>query len=898
MEKITGYNIFNASDLDLADDTGTDTGVETIWTNKIVGTNSDDILRGTEENDEIIGWGGNDYLYGETGDDYLDAGGGNDHLYGGAGDDLLYGGTGDDYLYGGASDDQLSGEEGNDYLEGGLGKDTFTFFYRNTLGNSENLGNDIIADYTEGEDCLSIGGPGGSVKKTEVANNNQDLVFTVNSKSTITVSDAANKTINMGDYTVSNTTVELGESFYGEMDASVFLNTVKNIYGQNALSDVTLKGNGNANNIFGGLGSDTLYGGDGADRLFGGAGADTLNGDAGDDVLNGQEGDDKLKGGYGKDTFVYCRDQGNDTIYDYTPGEDIIELESGYISATVSANYGNGVKFTIGNGSVTLQNGAGKTVSIKDGRGSFTVSDTTIRLDSDFGGTISAAGYLDTVKNIYGQSTTKKLTINGNGNDNDIFGGPEADSLYGGLGTDRLFGQAGDDYLYGEAGNDKLYGNEGNDHLYGGAGDDCLYGQSGSDEQTGGAGKDTFVHYKSYENDTITDYTAGEDAIDIASGYISKAVLVNSGKDIKFTVGEGSVTVQNGAGKAISIKDGRGSFTVSSVTITLGSDFGGTISAAGYLNTVKNIYGQNAAKALTINGNGSANEIFGGSGADTLSGGAGADRLFGQSGSDALYGDAGNDKLYGNAGNDKLYGGAGDDTLYGQSGEDELTGGAGNDTFVHYKTYDNDTITDYTAEEDTIDIASGYISKTVLVNSSKDVKFTVGEGSVTVQNGAEKTISIKDSRGSFTVSGVTITLGSDFGGTISAAGYLATVNSINGQNSEKALTINGNGNDNVIYGGNAADNLYGGAGNNYLYGGDDSDVFAFNSSSTGNNVIKDFEADIIKFNSNIGYSNGTVEGDDVLLTLTNGGSIIIEGGKDQVITFEDTSGIRKTYTFS
>ena len=47
---------------------------------------------------------------------------------------------------------------------------------------------------------------------------------------------------------------------------------------------------------------------------------------AGADRLYGGEGDDTIHGGYDDDTFVFAAGHGNDTIQDFTDGEDSIDL--------------------------------------------------------------------------------------------------------------------------------------------------------------------------------------------------------------------------------------------------------------------------------------------------------------------------------------------------------------------------------------------------------------------------------------------------------------------------------------------------------------------------------------------------------------------------------------------
>ncbi|MBR6013718.1 MAG: hypothetical protein IK062_08055, partial [Selenomonadaceae bacterium] len=99
-----------------------------------------------------------------------------------------------------------------------------------------------------------------------------------------------------------------------------------------------------------------------------------------------------------------------------------------------------------------------------------------------------------------------------------------------------------------------LQGSSENDTLIGGTGKDTLNGGKGDDILTGGKGKDIFIF--SEGNDTITDYTAGQDKIKISSGKISKTTV--NGKDVIFTIGKGSITVKNGKDKKITIENSSG----------------------------------------------------------------------------------------------------------------------------------------------------------------------------------------------------------------------------------------------------------------------------------------------------------------------------------------------------
>jgi Ca2+-binding RTX toxin-like protein len=72
-----------------------------------------------------------------------------DALFGNRGADILNGGDGKDILLGGKGDDLLTGGLGNDSLTGGDGNDRFLL--------SSNSGMDIILDFEDGKDLLSLG---------------------------------------------------------------------------------------------------------------------------------------------------------------------------------------------------------------------------------------------------------------------------------------------------------------------------------------------------------------------------------------------------------------------------------------------------------------------------------------------------------------------------------------------------------------------------------------------------------------------------------------------------------------------------------------------------------------------------------------------------------------------
>jgi hypothetical protein len=77
-------------------------------------------------------------------------------------------------------------------------------------------------------------------------------------------------------------------------------------------------------------------------------------------------------------------------------------------------------------------------------------------------------------------------TIIGNGNANDLAGGPGADIIYAGPGNDTVHGWGGPDVICGAGGSDALYGGSGDDFILGGTGDDLLDGGAGAADYCNG----------------------------------------------------------------------------------------------------------------------------------------------------------------------------------------------------------------------------------------------------------------------------------------------------------------------------------------------------------------------------------------------------------------------------
>ena len=82
------------------------------------------------------------------------------------------------------------------------------------------------------------------------------------------------------------------------------------------------------------------------------------------------------------------------------------------------------------------------------------------------------------------------------------------------------------------------------------AGDDTITGLGGDDTLTGNAGDDTFVFASGHGADTITDFTDGEDTIDLSAftgitGFSDLTVAQNGNNTVVTVPGGGTITLQD-----------------------------------------------------------------------------------------------------------------------------------------------------------------------------------------------------------------------------------------------------------------------------------------------------------------------------------------------------------------
>ncbi len=593
----------------------------------VIGTNGDDDLDGTANNDLIVsgngddtieagdghdlifagngdntvdGGAGNDVIVAGRGDDEIDGGDGDDLIFGGRGDDAIEGGDGNDLIFGGSGDDTIDGGEGCDVISAGRGNDTVIFDV------DENAGAQNYFSGGSGNDTLRLRLTQAQVNEMTAAGVFAAFAAHVGSSGAFDFSTfGLSFPFNLKVWRFEQLEIEITGSpaLFTSGDDTVDFNTVLASTYQDGTQYDGLDGNdtvtlandaaaaaaagyveGTAFNA--GAGDDTVNGGALNDIINGDAGNDVLNGGTGVDVLNGGDDDDRLiledinvgdtvDGGAGNDTFVFAAADGSDHILAVSPTQ--VTADGTSISVINVENY----EISGADGNDILVFGAVATGDIADGKAG---TDTFI-FDDD-----TAASSTITVG-------PASVTVDGAVISLiDI----EAVRIEAGAGDDIINGGALGEVLQGQAGNDTILGNDGNDIVQGGTGIDDLSGGMGDDSLSmsdantgdmadGGDGIDTFT----FDDDTVTD-----------------SIIVID------TLG---VTVD---GELIELTD---------------------------IETVR---------------------IEAGGGNDNVTGDAGNNIIQGQDGNDNIEGDAGNNILQGGAGNDVIAFSTGNNTVDGGPGDD------------------------------------------------------------------------------------------------------------------------------------------------------------------------------------------------------------------------------------
>lgn len=665
-------------------------------------------------------------------------------------ENLVYAGTGGATLTGNASDNALTGGAADDVLDGGTGADTMTGLGGNDIYVVDNAGDVVV----------------------EAADGGIDTVRTT-----------------LASYTLP-TNVEV-LTYLGAGDAHLF-------------------GNGLANTITGGAGSDVLDGKAGADVLIGGLGDDTyIVDDAGDVVVE--------EAGGGRD-LVFT------TLASYTVTANVENVT--FVGAGDARIVGNDLSNTIttGSGNDTLDGGQGADLLVGG------LGDDTYIVD-DAGDSIveGANAGTDTVL------TTLASYELGNDLENLTFIGTGSARLIGNAAANVIMGGQGDDYIDGGLGADTMRGGGGNDVFVVDDVGDVVEVAPGAGIETVRTSLSTYT-LDAYVNNLV--YTGALNAA-LTGNALGNMLTGGAGNDT-IDGGQGADTMQGGNGDDVYIVDHGGD-------VVMEYPGGGTDTVRTSLGAYTLTSDVEALIYVGIGdvgliGNAGANTIQGGIGNDTLDGGTGIDSLLGGAGNDTYYVDDSRDVVveFSGEGNDLVVStvsfklgdhlerltlagtaaidGTGNDlsnTLTGNNaanvldgglGADRMVGGGGNDTYI---------VDD--AGDIVVEVAGGGVDLVVssvshtLAAEVENLTLT-GSGAISGTGNALNNILIGNAAGNVLFGGA----GAD------------TLNSMAGND-----TLRGGAGDDSLIGGDGNDFIYGDTGADRLSGGAGADTFVFADGDSG-----------------------------------------------------------------
>jgi Ca2+-binding RTX toxin-like protein len=292
---------------------------------KVLGTNETDFIwtiRGWFDRDGSTD--GDDSIFGFGGDDWIEGGDGNDSLFGGEGADRLFGGDDIDTAIYSDSPSGVYVDLQTGKGQGGTAEGDQLYSIENVTGSwwSDHLIgniNDNVLSGLGGDDDLD----GGAGADTLDGGWGIDRAIYSDSPAGVMVN------------------LLWGSASGGDAEGDKLI-SIESLYGSEY--DDSLFGDNGANSLQGYLGDDVLLGFDDKDFLEGSSGFDSLNGGGGNDLLNGGMNGDTLAGGPGADVLVWSSSMGGeydsggvlssgdvdwanmDTVLDFTPGEDQIDV--------------------------------------------------------------------------------------------------------------------------------------------------------------------------------------------------------------------------------------------------------------------------------------------------------------------------------------------------------------------------------------------------------------------------------------------------------------------------------------------------------------------------------------------------------------------------------------------
>ncbi len=488
----------------------------------------------------------------------------------------------------GENGSNIYGQGGNDKIYGGAKKDVFWYGTgdgTDTIYNFQS-GTDVLRFYNEAQiDSVTTSGTSVILKS---GTGSVKLVGMTNQRVDITDNAGKNTIYYFGRQDKANTFVyAANRSYYGstKYKDTLQVNTGATV----SLANKTLYHDIDTLDARNSKKAVKLTGGTKASKLYGSAKSDKLVAGSGGASLIGGMGNDTLYGGKGKDKFYWGANLGNDKIYNYTSGKDILvfgegSLESGMVSGqdvVLTSNTGN---------TVTIKKAAGKAITIQGTDGvkvekiyNVPTTDTSlpagVTYDSNTLTVKISNGTIDSFS-LEGNDVIFKSTVGdiriADGKDKilSVVDGDGVKATYkvsGNIptGTEAAYNDGNTEVILGEntyikyifdinedvqtvrTGNATaskkdhciLWGSIHDDVLIAGSGEMELYGSFGNDTLYGGSGKNDFGWSRSFGNDVVYNYTTGQDRIKLESNRIESYTV--SGNDVILKSGNATLTVKD-----------------------------------------------------------------------------------------------------------------------------------------------------------------------------------------------------------------------------------------------------------------------------------------------------------------------------------------------------------------
>ena len=486
----------------------------------------------------------------------------------------------------------------------------------------------------------------------------------------------------------------------------------------------------------------------------------------------------------------------------------------------------------------------------------------------------------------------------------------------------------------------------------GGTGNDVLIDTAGADNLTGGTGADIFILTPDGSTDTITDFTVGQDTLDLSAFGLVRdissisvtptsngAILSVYGEDIVLISSDGAPITAAMLGTASIVNATHVPVFIAATPLpgdvvgTEGDDVlnaptgGGVVWGLGGNDTLRSSDGADTFQGgagtdlvdysgagaginvdLTDSGGGTGNAagdvfhdiegLIGSAFADTLCGDGTDNILFGGDGADRICGRGGNDTLDGGGGRDRLEGGDGHDVLYAGGDHDEVLGQDGNDSL--YGEDGDDTISASSGD----DYVDGGLGNDSIGGGDGDDDLWGGAGHDIIGSGNDNDTIHAGDGDDVTSGGYGADVEYGGSGNDTMAGSYGN-DLVYGEDGDDSLgggtgkdTIYGGAGDDEIGGGSFDDELYGGEGHDFLAGGEGADTMVGDAGNdtlnggTGDDVLTGGAGlDVFVFNE---FTSAEV---DTITDFEDGDLIRIKGvsGGYNGLTLTDGADADGTY---